>query len=63
MTVSSRTAPPDATLVDFDGGSAFEDGMTLDDYGYASDSDLEDDEVEDASQSPVSDGTAAHEGK
>lgn len=60
--LSSRTAPPDATLVDFDGGSAFEDGMTLDDYGYASDSDLEDDEVEDASQSPVSDGTATHEG-
>jgi hypothetical protein len=50
-------------LVDFDGGSTFEDGMTLDDYGYASDSDLEDDEVEDASQSPVSDGTATHEGK
>lgn len=60
--LSSRTAPPDATLVDFDGGSTFEDGMTLDDYGYASDSDLEDDEVEDASQSPVSDGTATHEG-
>lgn len=60
--LSSRTAPPDATLVDFDGGSAFEDGMTLDDYGYASDSDLEDDEVEDGSQSPVSDGTSTHEG-
>ncbi|KAG1846633.1 hypothetical protein F4604DRAFT_1936298 [Suillus subluteus] len=34
--------------------SAFEDGMALDDYGYASDSDLEDEEVK-ASQTPPSD--------
>ncbi|KAG1899616.1 uncharacterized protein F5891DRAFT_1189426 [Suillus fuscotomentosus] len=40
----SRTGSPDATFVDFDGGSEFEDGITLDDYGYASDSDLEDEE-------------------
>ncbi|KAG1882433.1 hypothetical protein F4604DRAFT_1744055, partial [Suillus subluteus] len=51
----SRTAPPDATFVDFDSGSAFEDGMTLDDYGYASDSDLEDEEVEKASQTLTND--------
>ncbi|KAG1882435.1 hypothetical protein F4604DRAFT_1744063, partial [Suillus subluteus] len=50
----SRTGPPDATFVDFDDGSVFEDGVTLDDYGYASDSDLEDEEVEKASQTPVS---------
>ncbi|KAG2037930.1 hypothetical protein BDR03DRAFT_981933 [Suillus americanus] len=51
----SRTGPPDATFVDFDGSSAFEDGMALDDYGYASDSDLEDEEVETASQTLTND--------
>jgi hypothetical protein len=38
----------------------FEDGTALDDYGYASDSDLEDDEDDDeASQTQVSDKIAA----
>lgn len=57
--LSSRTGLPDATFVDFEGGSAFEDGMALDDYGYASDSDLEDDEDDDgASQMSVCDEAA-----
>lgn len=60
--LSSRTGPPDATLVDFDDSSAFEDGMALDDYGYASDSDLEDDEVENTSRMSVSEGTATPDG-
>ncbi|KAG1794268.1 uncharacterized protein BJ212DRAFT_1490142 [Suillus subaureus] len=51
----SRARSPDATFVDFDGGSAFDDGMALDDYGYASDSDLEDEEEVKASQTPPSD--------
>ncbi|KAG1774644.1 hypothetical protein EV702DRAFT_1200228 [Suillus placidus] len=58
----SRTGSPDATFVDLDNGSAFEDDMAFDDYGYASDSDLEDEEDEKASQTPVSDETAATEG-
>ncbi|KAG1808002.1 uncharacterized protein BJ212DRAFT_1385004 [Suillus subaureus] len=41
----SRARSPDATF----------DGMTLDDYGYASDSDLEDEEEVKASQTPPSD--------
>ncbi|KAG0706116.1 hypothetical protein DFH29DRAFT_996270 [Suillus ampliporus] len=62
--LSSRTGSTDATLVDFDGGSAFEDGMALDDYAYASDSDLEDEEEGEgkAGQTPVSDETAVLEG-
>lgn len=57
--LSSRTGLPDATFVDFEGGSALEDGMALDDYGYASDSDLEDDEDDDgASQMSVCDEAA-----
>ncbi|KAG2114968.1 hypothetical protein BD769DRAFT_1363583 [Suillus cothurnatus] len=51
----SRAGSPDATFVDFDGGSVFEDGMALDDYGYTSDSDLEDEEEVKASQMPASD--------
>ncbi|KAG2028486.1 hypothetical protein BDR03DRAFT_1078038, partial [Suillus americanus] len=57
----SRTGSPDATFVDLDSGSAFEDDMAFDDYGYASDSDLEDDDDDEASQTPVSDETAAIE--
>ncbi|KAG1723782.1 uncharacterized protein EDB91DRAFT_1063214 [Suillus paluster] len=59
----SRTGPSDVTFVDFDGGSVFEDGMALDDYGYASDSDLEDEEEEKekTGQKPVSDETAVLE--
>ncbi|KAG0697502.1 hypothetical protein DFH29DRAFT_1003678 [Suillus ampliporus] len=62
--LSSRTGSTDATFVDFDGDSAFEDGMALDDYGYASDSDLGDEEEEEekAGQTPVSDETAVLEG-
>ncbi|KAG1722910.1 hypothetical protein EDB19DRAFT_1765883, partial [Suillus lakei] len=56
--LSSRTGPSDATFVDFDGSSALEDSIALDDYGYASDSDLEDDEEEKAGQTPVSDESA-----
>ncbi|KAG1818191.1 uncharacterized protein BJ212DRAFT_1480008 [Suillus subaureus] len=62
LTVLSRTGPPDATFVDFDDDSAFEDGMGFDDYGYASDSDLEDEDVEKASQTPVRSETATPEG-
>ncbi|KAG2157665.1 uncharacterized protein EDB93DRAFT_1246732 [Suillus bovinus] len=55
----SRTEGPDAALVEFDGGSVFEHGMALDDYGYASDSDLEDEKfgkVEKANQTTVLEG-------
>ncbi|KAG2117654.1 hypothetical protein BD769DRAFT_1777983 [Suillus cothurnatus] len=55
----SRTGPSDATFVDFDDGSVFEDGMALDDYGYASDSDLEDEDDDEASQTQVSDKITA----
>ncbi|KAG2054174.1 hypothetical protein BDR06DRAFT_955787 [Suillus hirtellus] len=58
----SRTGSPDATFVDFDGGSEFEDGIALDDYGYTSDSDLEDEEEEKASQKPPSDVSSALKG-
>lgn len=60
--LSSGTGSPDATFVDFDGGSAYEDGMALDDYGYDSDSDLEEEEEEEAIQTPDSDETAVLKG-
>ncbi|KAG2143602.1 hypothetical protein DEU56DRAFT_979293 [Suillus clintonianus] len=56
--ISSRAGSPDTTFVDFDGSSAFEDGIALDDYGYASDSDLDDEEEEKAGQMPLSEDTA-----
>lgn len=49
-------------LVYFDGGSAFEDGMPLDDYGYDSRSDREDEEEEKTTQTPISDNTAVLKG-
>ncbi|KAG1854123.1 hypothetical protein C8R48DRAFT_776914 [Suillus tomentosus] len=58
----SRTGSPDATFVDFDGGSEFADGIALDDYGYTSDSDLEDEEEEKASQTPPSDVSSVLKG-
>ncbi|KAG2114186.1 uncharacterized protein F5147DRAFT_678317 [Suillus discolor] len=58
----SRTGSPDATFVDFDGGSEFEDGIALDDYGYTSDSDLEDEEEEKASQTPPGDVSSVLKG-
>lgn len=59
----SRTRSPDATFVGFDGDPAFEDGIAFDDYGYASDIDLEDEEEAKASQMPPSDVTAVLESK
>ncbi|KAG2143597.1 hypothetical protein DEU56DRAFT_910729 [Suillus clintonianus] len=58
----SGTGSPDATFVDFDGGSAYEDGVALDDYGYDSDSDLEEEEEKEAIQTPDSDETVVHKG-
>jgi hypothetical protein len=63
LIVLSRTGSPDTTFVDFDGDSEFEDGMAFDDYGYASDSDLEDEEEDKASQMPLIDGTAVLKSK
>jgi hypothetical protein len=63
LTVLSQTGSPDATFVGFDGDSEFEDGMSFDDYGYASDSDLEDEEDAKANQMPPNDVTAVLEGK
>ncbi|OJA09740.1 hypothetical protein AZE42_09938 [Rhizopogon vesiculosus] len=61
MTVLSKVESSDPTFIDFDDGSALEDN-TLDDYGYASDSDLEDEEEEQASQTQASDETIVTEG-
>ncbi|KAG2047098.1 hypothetical protein BDR06DRAFT_976984 [Suillus hirtellus] len=58
----SRTGSPDATFVDFGDGSEFEDGIPLDDYGYGSDSDLEDEEEVKAIHTPPSDVTTVLEG-
>ncbi|KAG1789552.1 uncharacterized protein HD556DRAFT_1493122 [Suillus plorans] len=59
----SRTgSPQDATFVDFGDGSEFEDGITLDDYGYGSDSDLEDEEEVKANPTPPSDVTTVLKG-
>ncbi|KAG1789703.1 uncharacterized protein HD556DRAFT_1538081 [Suillus plorans] len=58
----SRTGSPDATFVDFGDGSEFEDGITLDDYGYGSDSDLEDEEEVKANPTPPSDVTTVLKG-
>jgi hypothetical protein len=59
LIVLSRTGPSDTTVVDFDDGSAFEIGMALDDYRYASHSDLEDQKEDKAGRTPLSDVTAA----
>lgn len=59
----SRTGSPDATFVGFDGDSESEDGIAFGDYGYASDSDLEDKDEAKASQMPPSDVTAVLESK
>ncbi|KAG2102869.1 uncharacterized protein F5147DRAFT_654944 [Suillus discolor] len=58
----SRTGSSDATFVDFRGGSEFEDGITLDDYGYGSDSDLEDEEEVKANHTPPNDVTTILKG-
>ncbi|OAX33214.1 hypothetical protein K503DRAFT_804550 [Rhizopogon vinicolor AM-OR11-026] len=50
----SKVESSDSTFIDFDDDSALEDNA-LDDYGYASDSDLEDEEEEQASQTQAND--------
>lgn len=52
----------DATIVDFDRGSIFE-GDVPDNYGYESDSDLEDEVEGQASQMSASDKTVVPDGK
>ncbi|OJA15814.1 hypothetical protein AZE42_09162 [Rhizopogon vesiculosus] len=49
-----ESSASDPTFIDFDDGSALEDNA-LDDYGYASDSDLEDEEEEQVGQTQASD--------
>jgi hypothetical protein len=52
----TESSQADATFVDFVGDPEFEDDMPLDDYGYGSDSDLEDEE-EQLGQTPVRNGS------
>ena len=61
--VLSKTESSDATFVDFDCGSIFEGDMVPDNYGYESDSDLEDEVEGQASQMSASDKTVDPDGK
>lgn len=56
MLSKTESSQADATFVDFVGDPEFEDDMPLDDYGYGSDSDLEDEE-EQLGQTPVRNGS------
>jgi len=59
----SKTESSDNSFVDFDCGLAFQDDVALDDYGYGSDSDLEDEEEGQLGQTQASDDTLGLHGR